>query len=554
MDFDQMPVGTLVLQRNVYVCASIIVAFILMELLRRRRAQLAVVIGCMLFIGFVFSLGLIDDSYISLRFARNFANGHGLVFNVGEKVEGYTCFLWVWLLGLLKRAFAGLDLAVAAKYLGIGLGALGLLVIYRSADLLQRTAGRSQFIASATPFSLVLVAANLPFVFWSFSGMETGLYLLLLVGSTYYLLRYLTDDAGHLKDVFFSSVLLVLACMTRPETYVIPICNLVFVLVREKRRRIGAVGLLMLPFAAIFLPYFIWRYTYYGYLFPNTYYAKVAGGSGALSLFGLGYLVRGGIPHVVFIVFILSKLARRARSLRLGDYYVLAVLAIWVAIVIYTGADHFAELRFFVFMLPFMYLACFDEIAAFSGAVGDGISRLLKMRSRGPVKRIPIALLAIATFLGLFYYHSLGLTATVRCGRHLADRWSLVGKWLQENSGPGDVIATPVVGAIGYYCDRTIVDMLGIVDGVIAHTPNAAPGTGPKDHNRFNSEYVLSRNPTYIYLLQFRPSEQAFLERPSRIPALQDLKRYFPNDAYKYMTLAIGQTRHSIYVRTDKVD
>jgi hypothetical protein len=81
-----------------------------MELVRRRWLGLGVAIACVLFMGFIFSLDLIDDSYISLRFARNFAQGAGLVFNIGERVEGYTCFLWVWLLGLIKRAFSSVDL------------------------------------------------------------------------------------------------------------------------------------------------------------------------------------------------------------------------------------------------------------------------------------------------------------------------------------------------------------------------------------------------------------------------------------------------------------
>ena len=36
----------------------------------------------------------IDDAYISYRYALNFVQGHGLVYNPGEPVEGYTNFLW----------------------------------------------------------------------------------------------------------------------------------------------------------------------------------------------------------------------------------------------------------------------------------------------------------------------------------------------------------------------------------------------------------------------------------------------------------------------------
>ena len=38
---------------------------------------------------------LFDDAMISMTYARNFAEGHGLVWNVGDRVEGYTNPLWV---------------------------------------------------------------------------------------------------------------------------------------------------------------------------------------------------------------------------------------------------------------------------------------------------------------------------------------------------------------------------------------------------------------------------------------------------------------------------
>src|SRR5262249_53479206 len=42
---------------------------------------------------------LTDDAYISFRYARNLADGYGLVFNPGfERVEGYSNLLWVLLL------------------------------------------------------------------------------------------------------------------------------------------------------------------------------------------------------------------------------------------------------------------------------------------------------------------------------------------------------------------------------------------------------------------------------------------------------------------------
>ena len=41
---------------------------------------------------------IFDDAFISFRYARNLLDGHGLVWNPGERVEGYTNFLWTILL------------------------------------------------------------------------------------------------------------------------------------------------------------------------------------------------------------------------------------------------------------------------------------------------------------------------------------------------------------------------------------------------------------------------------------------------------------------------
>ena len=43
---------------------------------------------------------LADDAFISFRYSQHLAEGHGLVFNVGEKVEGYSNFLWVVLVAI----------------------------------------------------------------------------------------------------------------------------------------------------------------------------------------------------------------------------------------------------------------------------------------------------------------------------------------------------------------------------------------------------------------------------------------------------------------------
>src|SRR5205823_2531369 len=59
---------------------------------------------------------VIDDAFISFRYAENLVRGYGLVFNPGERVEGYTNFLWVLIIAGAKAL--GGDSLLSAKVLG----------------------------------------------------------------------------------------------------------------------------------------------------------------------------------------------------------------------------------------------------------------------------------------------------------------------------------------------------------------------------------------------------------------------------------------------------
>src|SRR5437667_6244739 len=61
-----------------------------------------------------------DDSFITFRYVRHLISGNGLVWNLGERVEGYTTFLWTALLALAGKL--GLVLIPAAQKLGILFG------------------------------------------------------------------------------------------------------------------------------------------------------------------------------------------------------------------------------------------------------------------------------------------------------------------------------------------------------------------------------------------------------------------------------------------------
>ena len=109
---------------------------------------------------------LSDDTLISLRYAMRFANGDGLTWNDGERVEGYTNFLWVVLTAILGKL--GLGFVPAAHVLGfagvlLAVGSVGL-------DPRSRAVSLSRLVVGGA-----LIVSTVPFAIWSIGGLEQGL-------------------------------------------------------------------------------------------------------------------------------------------------------------------------------------------------------------------------------------------------------------------------------------------------------------------------------------------------------------------------------------------
>ncbi|MEL6181551.1 MAG: hypothetical protein AAFS10_21515, partial [Myxococcota bacterium] len=227
-----------------------------------------------------------DDAFISFRYADNLVQHGELTYNVGERVEGYTNFLWTLIIaGVLAL---GGDPVVWSKILGVlcSIATLTLLVLFTHRGLGaldDRVSERSPLWACLAP---MLLAINPAFACWSEGGLETALFTLWITAA---LLRY-TIERSH-EDAFpWSGALLALAAMTRPEGVLVwgllGLHRLGWQALVERttlpQRDAWIWGAL---FVGIYLPYWLWRTWYYGYPLPNTYYAK-----GDQPLWGLGWL------------------------------------------------------------------------------------------------------------------------------------------------------------------------------------------------------------------------------------------------------------------------
>ena len=219
-----------------------------------------------------------DDAYISLRYARNLARGLGPVFNAGAvPVEGYSNFLQV-ALGALWH-LSGLDPVQGMKLLGGGalLACLPVLWLF----------GRLWLGPLPALLPVVLVAGHRGALWWAVSGLETPLFLLLLLAGAWLWVRGLGGEGlgplaeargagGRRRSLLVAGLLLGLAAITRAEG-IVPV-GLLLVGGLVWRRGGGPWrGAALLAFA-IWGAWFLWRWWYYGSLLPNSVLCKGAGG------------------------------------------------------------------------------------------------------------------------------------------------------------------------------------------------------------------------------------------------------------------------------------
>jgi hypothetical protein len=79
-----------------------------------------------------------------------------------------------------------------------------------------------------------------------------------------------------------------------------------------------------------------------------------------------------------------------------------------------------------------------------------------------------------------------------------------MGKALKEIAEPGESVALVPIGAVAFYSEMTVYDMVGLVDPVIAHEPfdpKYIEDSWRPGHDKGNGEHILSLEPTYILLV-----------------------------------------------------
>ncbi|HEX6811739.1 MAG TPA: hypothetical protein VF384_08965 [Planctomycetota bacterium] len=346
------------------------------------------------------TLFLCDDAFISFRYARNLLAGHGLAFNPGEYVEGYTNLLWtlevagLWCLGLRPE--------LSAHVLSIALTAGTLALVVASALRLERDPHR-RLVAW---LALGLVACCPSFAVWSTSGLETRQFTFLIVLGSF----LLTSTATSRRSLLLASLAFAAAELTRPETPMIFGCAFAWRVVQDRltgQLQFGRVLALAAPFTVVIACHFLWRHGYYGEWLPNTYYAKHVR---AWYESGFRYLGAATIElgAWVWVPLALAALWRRDAARDLTNALPFALIVPHALYLAHIGGDHF-EYRPMDFYLPLLAVPAASGLVRLAGGLVSRLPTAAAERRVGLLRAVTIA----ACVPVLLYSHGLAAASLV---------------------------------------------------------------------------------------------------------------------------------------------
>lgn len=400
----------------------------------------------------------IDDMFITLRYARHWAAGDGLLWNLNAPpVEGYSNFSFV-VLGA-AALLLNMDPVITLKVAGLlGLFFTCLFVFFISRFWFERRESYLPCIA------LLLYKGQ---IIWAVSGFETTVYEALICGAVYFSWRGLGYNlfpeprkAPRPASFLFAALLLSFAAMTRPEA---PVFIALFFILMYWDKPLGTrtmywkgMSLFILGICLFFLPYFVWHLYYYGSLFPNSVYCK--GFANTETLLDKTYL-KLAWPFLLFALFACIK----AHDKR---YYFLWLPSLLYLIML-AGADPVVAFDNRLFLAAFVLLLPLALIG-----LSDALLLYLKQRDS-----IFVISLFIASFCMAFFFIPSMMLADYRyfknnpvAGEKLRNE---VVQWLETYAKKGDTVVIADAGLIPYRSHLNFTDSYCLNNSKMSQYPKA---------------------------------------------------------------------------------
>ena len=425
----------------------------------------------------------LEDAFITFRYAQNLALGKGFVFNEGERVLGTTTPLLTVILALLGRMTDVDAIPLLSTGLGVSFGALTSVLTYG----ILVTLGYSRLVGY---LSMAIYFASARILVATVGGMETPLVLFLMALSFYLLLRH-----RYTLSLVACSLLL----LTRIDGVLWASLLLAATVARTKRlsvRWIGACG-------AILIPWTLFAVTYFGSVLPHSvtakqiirfYPPKPTTPLAAITAF-LGWFSSPsgfGMSRAMFVLcagllcFGAWKTIRDASTRAVGTL-LLAFSPLFAVFLWFGDAPHFDW-----YPVPALWANLVLCVIGVEATAAILVNRLRPVAWSAAVRPVLFVGL-VGSYVAWQGFGPVEWHYKFQANEIGADQ--ALGLWLRRNAPVGSVVAMEAIGYQGFYSQRKVVDLAGLVSPTVVEL---------RRESRSNAEVfqkvVTQLRPDYIVL------------------------------------------------------
>ena len=457
------------------------------------------------------SFSLFDDAMVSMRYAWNFSHGYGLVWNAGERVQGYTNLLMTLLMSLATLVFSKTKAVLVVQLSGIAFMLATAFLNMKIADhIIHFENPELRILTRVVSFSCGL--AYYPLSYWSLMGMETGLLTVLVFAGLLTAFNYLSSRDN--KQLLLFSVLMSLAFLTRNDSSIFAIAIWLYIIYDSKLRggKLGQLITSMGLYLFVIVGELAFQYLYYGELLPNTYTLKLTGMPLVLRLQGgIGFT----FPFLMEVGYILAfSVLDLIFYFRKEKLLLFLITLLSVSYEIYVGGDPWNYWRLMAASIPLSMILNLDFITSILTGFKN-TSAYPKIMPGHPAIRNVLTGLLILLFMSVGILQANGRffsEISFQAKPYLSSDSQktvnisiVLNQILSKNATVGVLWA----GAIPYYTDFKAVDFLGKSDRYIASLPpdlsGHIKGMGMQSvpgHNKYDLYYsIVTLKPTYVQSL-----------------------------------------------------
>jgi hypothetical protein len=409
---------------------------------------------------------LLDDAMISMRYAKNLANGHGLVWNPGEYVEGITNLLWTLYMSLWHL------LPIPAHLMSLPIQLTSLVALIIAGTQIYKIIERvieSNWLRTA---ALAMVMFYWPLILWSLLGMEVGVITMMLMIAVRIVLTNQLDTRNFL--VLYG----VLGMMTlvRFDTVIYLIAISLYLMWRDRGARTQHLIYLLATLAIFIGGQTAWRFSYYGEIFPNTYYLKATGfplihriSRGLYEIFNLAH--QPGL--VLFFIPIVWNLWRRTADTNVF----LILIGVAFAYSAYVGGDAWewygGANRYIIPVMPLYFILLFKCLQDLWEMLRDRLP--LSAKRQRVIGFVGLALLFLTyNTPNIDSWNPTSIDELLLIERPFEVAEHIVrveqAQWLASHTKSQARIAVTWAGITPYFVDRAFIDVYGKCDKYIART------------------------------------------------------------------------------------